>query len=468
MTKVSESSAEALAMADEWPLIDALMSGTRAMRRLAFEQSSRTPGECGIVLMRNEAETLDDYRKRVARAVLYPAFKRTVRVLAGKPFSKPISYSADMPPRVRDCCERVDPEGRNLHRFAQDALTQALAYGVCHILVDYPDASGVQSLAEERAAGMRPYMCLIHPRQVLGWRVERRGAAMRLTQVRIMEAVTEPDGEFGERSVPQVRVLEPGTWRVFRQAPGREEWALHSEGSVSIAEIPLATIYAGRTGYMTGKSPLDDLAHLNVKHFQSASEQQTILHVARVPMLVVIGADPDKPIVVGAKQAVELPLQADMRYVEHGGSAIGAGETDLQRIEEQMRAIGAEMLVIRPGTITATQSAAENDGGRCVLQEIGQNLEDALDTALGFLAQFLGEPVAGSIHLFDDYGVPAVAGVDLQQLVAMAAAGRLSDETLYNEMQRRGVISDDHDWSDERDRLSEQGPALGGITDATA
>jgi hypothetical protein len=38
---------------------------------------------------------------------------------------------------------------------------------------------------------------------------------------------------------------------------------------------------------MMGISPLRDLAYLNVKHWQSQSDQDTILHVARVPILAI-------------------------------------------------------------------------------------------------------------------------------------------------------------------------------------
>jgi hypothetical protein len=55
--------------------------------------------------------------------------------------------------------------------------------------------------------------------------------------------------------------------------------------------------------------------------------------------------------------------------------------------------------------------------------------------------------------------------VSLPNLISMANSGKLSDETLYSEMQRRGVISDELDWSKELARIQEQGPALGASLD---
>ncbi|MNO03867.1 hypothetical protein D3C81_2247030 [compost metagenome] len=53
--------------------------------------------------------------------------------------------------------------------------------------------------------------------------------------------------------------------------------------------------------------------------------------------------------------------------------------------------------------------------------------------------------------------------VSLPTLVSMANAGMLSHETLFTEMQRRGVISDEYKWPEELGRIGSQGPALGAI-----
>ncbi|MNH20171.1 hypothetical protein D3C79_799290 [compost metagenome] len=51
--------------------------------------------------------------------------------------------------------------------------------------------------------------------------------------------------------------------------------------------------------------------------------------------------------------------------------------------------------------------------------------------------------------------------VSLPTLVTMANAGMISKETLFTEMQRRGVISDEYDWEEELAKIEAQGPALG-------
>ena len=120
-------------MARDWPLIDALLGGTRDMRAAGKSYLPQWP-----------AEDNQSYATRLATATLFPAYERTVSVLTGKPFSKPIEIGEDIPPRMQEWLEDADMQGRNLHAFAADLVYEALAYGLAGILVDYPIAQGVQ------------------------------------------------------------------------------------------------------------------------------------------------------------------------------------------------------------------------------------------------------------------------------------------------------------------------------------
>jgi hypothetical protein len=152
-----------------------------------------------------------------------------------------------------------------------------------------------------------------------------------------------------------------------------------------------------------------------------------------------------------------------MKFVEHSGKAIEAGANELESLEERMRQAGAELLVLRPGKITATQTATENAVGMCALHRIAQNLEDALDQALQIMALWIGEQSGGHIELFKDFGAAALAEASTQLLLDATSANKLSDETFFAEMQRRGIVSPDIDWQDEKEKIDAQGPPLGAI-----
>lgn len=441
---VSKKSDAVAAMSDDWDLVAALMGGTAAMRRAGKTHLPQWPAEEDAA-----------YKARLATATLFPAYSRTVSVLTGKPFSKPITIGEDVPERIKGWLENIDLEGRNLHAFAADLCSEALGYGLCGILVDCPPAQGARTVADEKRAGVRPYFVHVRHDAILGWRAEKRGGSMVLTQLRLMETVEEPepDSQFAVKSVAQARVLEPGKWTTYRKvkdSSGVESWQKHLEGTTSIDVIPFVPVYGIRKDFMIGTPPMIELAHMNVEHWQSKSDQQTILHVARVPILFTKDIGPETSIVVGAGSSINATGEhADMKYVEHSGAAIEAGRKSLIDLEDRMRQIGAELLVIKPGNTTVVQTLSDNEQGMCDLQRIMQTLEDAIDQALDLMARFAKEKKGGHVSIYNDFGVANLAEASAQLLFEMKADGSLSHATLLNELKRRSVLSPDIDVTKE-------------------
>lgn len=446
---VATPSDAVLEMRPAWELAEALLGGTCEMREEGEKYLPKFP-----------AEDAESYKSRLSAAVLFPAYQRTVTTLAGKPFSKPLTLGDDVPEVIQGHAQNIDLEGRNLHTFAADTMECALGYGLALILVDYPQRpEGVRTLADERAAGLRPYFVQIEPEQVLGWRAGRVNGEWTLQQFRFMERVEEPDGDFGTTEVEQVRVLEPGSWATYRKNQ-KGEWIPHANGVTTLSRIPLAVAYGQREGFMCGRPPLLEMAYLNVAHWQSASDQQTVLHVARVPILAAIGVDETFNLVVGAQSAVKMPVSADLKFVEHTGAAIEAGAKDLKDLEERMRQAGAELLVI-DNKLTATQVSAENAVGMCALQRIGESVEDAIDQALQLMAEWIGEPEGGHVTLFKDYAAASLSDASTQMIKDWVTVGLLSKESAFNELRRRSAISADLNWEEEKDKIDAEGPALG-------
>lgn len=448
MDAVRQTSAAVAAMSCDWPLINALLGGTRAMR---------SAGKCWLPQWPNESE--ETYCARLKVATLLPTYARTVDVLSAKPFSRPIQYSEDMPSRIKEWTEDVDLEGRNLHVFAADQLETALGKGICGILVEFPKTTATARQSDEKAAGVRPYFVQIKPEQLLGWRYIRKNGKPVLTQFRFLETVTEDAGEFGEVSIEQVRVLYPGKWEIYRQND-KKEWVLFDQGITTLPLIPFVPVYGQRTGFMNAVPPLLDIAYLNVKHWQSQSDQDTILHVARVPILTMIGGDEDTPITVGGSSAVRVPIGGDLKYTEHTGAAIEAGRKSLLDLEDQMRKAGAEMLVIQPVKSVA-QVDSENEAGLCALGRTVLDLQDSLNQALWLMAQWVKESAGGTVEIYKDFGYRTVAEADAAFLLSMASAGKLSNETLFDETKRRGLLDESRTWEEEQARIDGQGPALG-------
>jgi hypothetical protein len=254
-------------MAENWPLLDALIGGTPAMRKAGK-----------VLLPQFDGETNDDYEQRRRSAVLFNVFARTSSVMSSKPFAKPMKLDA-VAPLVAEHFPDVDGKGTDIHAFCGKLMLACLQKGLHGVLVDVPPKpKNVRTRADDRAAGIRPYFCDYSCNEVLGWQTDESGE---LIQLRLMETVYEPHGTWGKKAVKQVRVLAPYAWEIWRQKTTNagDEWVLHAKGKMGLGKIPFVFFYGLRDGFGIGRSPLLDLAYMNVEHWQSSSDQQTILHV---------------------------------------------------------------------------------------------------------------------------------------------------------------------------------------------
>jgi hypothetical protein len=455
---VNEQSEEIKTLAEQWTVLEALQGGTPAMRTAKTTYLPKWPNE-----------EQDSYNTRLATATLFPAYKRTVSVMASKPFAKALTLSDDAPDSIKQWSADIDLQGVSLHSFAAEMFCETVGYGLAGVLVEYPAAAPSDGLtvAQVEASGRRPYFVRVMHDQILGYKTEVANGRVRLTQLRLAESATEDDGRYGVKVLPQVRVLEPGKWEVWQQTAS-SAWVLKDSGTTSLPDIPFVPFYGVREGFMCGKPALLDLAYLNVKHWQSQSDQDTILHVARVPILAMIGAEDETQLTVGAMAAVKLPQDAELKFVEHTGASIEAGAASLTALEEQMIQTGAELLVQKPGARTATEDANDAEGNKSDLQRMAENFEDALDQALGFMAQFASLPNGGSVSLFSDYGASTLSDASAKLIVDMHGAGLLSKETSVKEIQRRGYLAADVDVAEELERIDADGPPLGTVVDMMA
>lgn len=427
----------------------ALAGGTKTMRAAGERYLPKEP-----------AETKDAYDARLARSTLYNAFGKTVEDMTGKVFYKPIALGDDVPEKLKSYAENIDNAGRHLDVFARDVFRDGMQTGIGYIVVDLPlmperPDGNTPTIADEQAAGIRPYLVYVPIERALGWLTETMAGAETLTQFRYLECVTESDGPWHEKEIQQVRVLTPGRWEVYRQELGGT-WVLHSEGVSRLPKITVVPVYLNRSGFMTGKPPLEKLAELNVAHWQSASDQRNILHVARVPILYAAGFAEDSELVVGASNMFRSSnADAKLAYVEHSGKAIEAGRNDLQDLISQMESMGLQLLVAK--NQTATGEVRDDVKENSPLAAMATALQDALEAAFGFMAEYenLGEDKGGSLPVNKDFGVQ-VGALDVQQIIDAYRSNLIDAQTAIEELIRRGFLSDATDPEVVLDRLTKE------------
>ena len=454
---VAKRSDAVAAMAEAARKGRALMGGTGAMRKA---------GEA--YLPRFKAEQDEDYKARLASSWLFNGFKKTVKDMTGRVFDKPAEL-AEAPASVVEWAENIDMQGRDLSTFACEVFKDGFAAGVSFIMVDAPRRDGETTRAQAAQSGLRPYFVHLTVEEILGWKTATYGNVTALSQFRIMEQVEagDPSDEFKTINIEQVRVLDrldTGVQvRLFRKND-KEKWVLFDEYTTDASEITVVPYYAQRTGFCTGEPVLEDLADVNIAHWQSQSDQRHILHKARVPILFASGIDEDTELVIGASSAVTSQNpDAKLSWVEHTGAAIGAGRQDLKDLEFQMEALGLQLLVARAQSATgAALDAAKETSSLAMMAD---SLVDALEQSFIWMMEYGGIDGQVSVTANKDFGVTMMTAQEMQSLLTAVNTGQLSRETFLEEMKRRGALRSDLDTAMEIDRIEQEAPDLTGADD---
>ncbi|MGP2741040.1 DUF4055 domain-containing protein [Serratia marcescens] len=446
-------------MVEAWDINDALMGGTLYMRRLGETYLPRWPNE-----------DKEDYKKRLAVATLLPAYEETIKQDIGRVFAEPTVLSDETPEQIKKLTPNIDLEGNRLDVWAQEFFSIGFQYGLAHALVDFPrvNKDEVKTKADEKAAGSRPYVTMLNPRQVIGWKSKVVKGKVVLTDLRIKEVIIVDSDDYGQTKVEQIRHIMPRKVEIYRKSKGdsgESVWAIFEEWETSRDDIPLVTFYTKRTGFMRGSPPLLNLALLNIKHWQSQSEQDNILHVARVPILSVYGLEEGQELTVGASSAARFEdrQKQGIEYTEHTGSAIGAGKTSIDDLEQQMRQAGAKLLrAENTSTKSVDQTNEEKMQENSPLFTMASSLEDALDNILQIMAEWLGLPSGGNVDVRTELETETQS-VDAQSALAIQSLRQGGDIRFIDAVrayQRLRIIDPDANPEEVMDVLINRPPDL--------
>lgn len=428
-------------MLDAWLRINALLAGTDAMREA---------GE--TYLPRHAMETDESFERRLLTAVLSNYFGITVEALVGLPFAQGIALESNVPKEIVEDAEDIDLKGNHLNVVARRWFRSGLAKGVSWLLVEHPEKKAIEgrerTKADDIREKMRPFWVVIQPEDVLMVETQRVNGREIVTHFRFSETSTERNG-FEEIEVQRIHVREPGSYQVWRQYidRGRTVWKIEKTGDISLKdEVPVVPFYAGEpitTGEI--KPPLLDLAHLNILHWQSYSDQTNILSVSRFPMLAASGVESvDETIEVGPNTvlATESP-DAKYYFVEHSGQAVEAGRRSLIDLEDKMAQWGADWLSQGPNYQSATSKVIEHVEKLSQLQAIIYLFQDSVERVLKFHAKWRGLPEGGEVTVRSDMGPRGYESAELMLLFTLYRAGLISGERMIAELQRRNAIDPD-------------------------
>lgn len=385
-------------MREACELPDDLWGGNRRMRKKA-----------GKWLPKEEEESETNYRCRVARSTVFPFYKDTLGDLAARPFGRDVSWEQDPPESFAEFLRDVDGSGKSLTVLARDVLLQAMHRGLVHVLVDASGSSGKDAAS---TAARRVYAQRIDALEMLDLRDEAdadgrkrvtycRFVMSRVRRVNKFEQVTEPVIIELEKAVGEA----PGTKVEWTFDPKSKKWSPSAATAYNPGKngIPLFTLYTEQTGPFQGQPVLEDLAWVNLAHFQSRSDHAHVMRIARLITLVTLGfrdtsmdRDPKTKgadrIVLGPLSRIRSekgPTDASVSFLEPSGKSIELSFQDLEHLADECKRLGARHLTSKTGNVTARSVSLDDQKSVNNLQTWCLRVDVLLRQVLEAVAEWL-------------------------------------------------------------------------------
>ena len=451
---------------DDWKLLRDVIAGARAVKKAGIAYLPRPTG-------RDD----DEFAAYCDRAQFFDATSKTVQGMCGMIFRRPPLVA--LPSTLEYLLTDADGRGTPLDQLVKDCAEEVVGMGRAGLLVDYPAVEGELTLAEERMLGLSARLYLYTAENVTNWRFDRIGADYQLSMLVLREEYSVPlDGdEFAEEYRWQFRVLrlekaspeDPEgalVVEVYRQDEG--EWKVVEEhrptlpGGEPMWYIPFVFVGSGNLTASIDKSPMLDIAQVNLGHYRNSADYEEALFMTGQPTPVVTGLDESfmqkhqGKLRIGSRAAWMLPLGATATLLGVDAK-LDALAGALEAKESQMSALGARLLENRAGVEAAETARIRQSGEASVMGSIAANLTRAFELALGWAAEWMG---AGGSELAckvnDEFFPIPLTPQQLQALVTSWQQGAITYDTLFENLVKGEVIEDGTDPEEYKTALEEE------------
>lgn len=446
-------------MVNRWQVADDVREGTDAIR------SKRSD-----YLPKFNAEEEDEYKTRVQMTYQTDSYDLTLEEHVGLITSESLKLTADVPTEIAAIVEEdVNGEGDGLDAFRQDVLDSAMHWGHCAILTDMPDTSGIETLAQQRAARIRPYAVLYDAPDILNWATVSVGGVRCLVQVTLRE-LTDRDPEPGEHGAQEAVRFRQITQEVIRNADGAavrlgaitwrsweivekdgaEEFVEAGSGPIrGVDKIPLRIVYGGRKkGILRSVPHLKGVAYTTLEHVALTSDLAIVMHKCNVPTPVFIGRQQtEKGEDVRMGQGVDLPINGDAKMLEPSGVAIEATMSRLEMLERRMQRQGATTSDGSGKVLTATEAAMVARSRNAKLRKAAESADQAFEGMLSDFASFMNLESGGSIETSTNFAGAVIDPDYLRVLLEARKANEIGIEELRFALQH-GRLPDEFSEED--------------------
>ena len=411
-------------------------------------------------------ETDEVYNLRLKLATYLDSFNPTVEGILGLIFQKPISIETNQP-EAQEFIDNADLRGKDINNFIKSYFNVALRKGLAYAYVDIPySPKGQPKFDKQRKAlGIRPFVVMIEPENIINWKTAVIGGKIVLIQLTIREFVQKDKAgsDFEVETVEQFRVIKIGSFVVYDK-----DDAIIDKGDTGLTSIPLVELNLDENGsFFSAKPPFLDLGKLSISNYQLMSDSRWAANTASIPFLMLAGFTPEeaKKMVVSVNKAmVSSNVDSKASYVDYEGKGVALNLLLMEKIDKRIAEIGMSVLSESNIEVTATEKTLDAIQTQSKLQNWVDSLVMSLYQILELVMNYYNKSFEGQISISANILDRGLSAEEIKTYSSMVAQSQLSLLTFWDIMKTKGRLSEDFDPVKEQSNIDAETPTLDTMT----
>lgn len=400
-----------------------------------------------------KAQSEEDYRNYLVRALFFPVTGKTVTTMVGLATVKPPKVVA---PDLMEAYFKDSESGYQFSEFYVTTLQEMVLMGRYGVLIDAPEISQGQ-----------PTLCPYIAENIINWDTDESG---KLTMLLLRETrhVREP-GQFSTKIEIQYRhcYLDPAgiyTVEVLDEDLKILKSAIQPTFTGSTIDyIPWVTFGASGSHIGVDKPPMLDISTINISHYLTSADLEWGRHIVGLPTPVVSGVDSGTKLSIGGTSAWILPVaDAKAYYMEFLGQGLKSLEVAMSDKISLMSSMSARLV----DNSTRGSEAAETVRLRYMSESAGLihiigSIEVGCNILYNMLAKLLKTSEVTVQFSKEILGI-GVTFRDLKILFEAYLTSSISKETLVYNLRRLDAIDPNRTDQEELSAIKEpptQAPA---------
>lgn len=433
---------------DEWQKLRDAAEGERAVKSRG-----------SYYLKQRDGMDDDVYELFIENATYYNMTGRTIGALVGTIFRRnPIIVN--LPTKFNKSLSSISKRGQTFRTFARVAARELIHMGRYGVLVDR-DKDGA------------PYLTGYVTEAILDWDTEVFEGRERLSRVVLMEVQkidvpTIPNANALDTSMkryaPQYRelVIEDGIYKqkIYRTmkgdgvpAPGTvepDETIIPTNRGTAFNFIPFKIIGPEADSFEISRSPMQDIADMNISHYKSYAELEHGRFYTASPVWYVSKGDNDGEgeYTLGSSGVWEIGNGQKAGLLEFNGHGLNSLEKALTYKESHIATLGGRLIGVDSQSVSESdnQLAMKDRNEQALLLNVALSMDECFSKIMSWWAwwQDTSKEVADSIEVeFNKEFLLKDSGArEFRAVHQMYTDGIIPIEVVYDYLHRAEVIPD--------------------------